>query len=78
MAKNSERGKVVIERERCKGCYLCISVCPNEIITISDTLNEQGYYPAESKDNGKSGKGCIACALCATICPDIAIEVYRE
>jgi 2-oxoglutarate ferredoxin oxidoreductase subunit delta len=78
MAKKNERGKVVINRERCKGCYLCISVCPNEAISISESLNQQGYYPVEPRDNGKSGKGCIGCALCAIICPDIAIEVYRE
>jgi 2-oxoglutarate ferredoxin oxidoreductase subunit delta len=78
MAKISERGKVIIDRERCKGCYLCISVCPNDVILISDSLNQQGYYPVEPRDNENSGKGCIACAMCATICPDIAIEVYRE
>jgi 2-oxoglutarate ferredoxin oxidoreductase subunit delta len=76
MAKKSERGSIVIDRERCKGCYLCISVCPNEIISISKTLNQQGYYPAEPKDSGDNAKGCIGCALCATMCPDIAIEVY--
>jgi len=79
MAKKMERGKIIIDGERCKGCYLCISVCPNEVISISGSLNQQGYYPVELKGNGNSdGKGCIACALCATICPDIAIEVYRE
>jgi 2-oxoglutarate ferredoxin oxidoreductase subunit delta len=78
MAKKSERGKVVINRERCKGCYLCMSVCPNEAIFISGSLNQQGYYPVEPRDNENNGKGCIGCALCAIICPDIAIEVYRE
>jgi 2-oxoglutarate ferredoxin oxidoreductase subunit delta len=78
MVKKSERGKVVINRERCKGCYLCISVCPNEAISISGSLNQQGYYPVEPRDIGNNGKGCIACAMCAVICPDIAIEVYRE
>jgi len=78
MAKKSERGRIIIDRERCKGCYLCISVCPNEVIVISQGLNQQGYYPAEPKEKVNDGKGCIGCAMCATICPDIAIEVYRE
>jgi 2-oxoglutarate ferredoxin oxidoreductase subunit delta len=78
MARKSERGKAVIDRERCKGCYLCISVCPREAISISSTLNQQGYYPVEPSNNGDNAQGCIACAMCALICPDIAIEVYRE
>jgi len=78
MVKKTGKGKITIDREICKGCYLCISVCPNEVIFISDRLNQQGYYPVEAKENQDNGKGCIACALCATICPDIAIEVYRE
>lgn len=78
MAKQIEKGRITIDRERCKGCYLCISVCPNEVIIISRNLNQQGYYPAEAVDKVNDGKGCIGCAMCATICPDIAIEVYRE
>jgi 2-oxoglutarate ferredoxin oxidoreductase subunit delta len=78
MANKKERGMITIDRERCKGCYLCISVCPNEVIVISQSLNQQGYYPAEPKKNLNGDKGCIGCAMCATICPDIAIEVYRE
>ena len=78
MAKNDIRGRVTIDREICKACYLCISVCPNEVISVSDRLNQQGYYPAEIKMKDNNNKGCAACSMCATICPDIAIEVYRE
>lgn len=78
MAKQTEKGRITIDRECCKGCYLCISVCPNEVITISRSLNQQGYYPVETLEKDKDGRGCIGCAMCATICPDIAIEVYRE
>jgi 2-oxoglutarate ferredoxin oxidoreductase subunit delta len=78
MVKKTNKGRITIDREICKGCYLCISVCPNEMILISNRLNQQGYYPVEMKIKNKNDKGCIACAMCATICPDIAIEVYRE
>ena len=78
MSKNPVRGRISIDGEYCKGCYLCISVCPNDIISISNGLNQQGYYPAEVKKDENSDRECIACAMCAIICPDIAIEVYRE
>ena len=77
MPKKTEGGRISIDREYCKGCYLCISVCPNNIIFISDVLNQQGYYPAELREDESPEKKCVACAICATICPDIAIEVYR-
>lgn len=76
--KKQKRGKITIDRELCKGCYLCVSVCPQEVISTSNKLNKMGYYPAEFKENRKKDKRCIGCAMCATICPDVAIEVYRE
>ena len=78
MTENKKKGSITIDREQCKGCYLCISVCPNDVICTSDTLNHQGYCPAEFKENENEGKVCAACAMCATMCPDVAIEVYRD
>jgi 2-oxoglutarate ferredoxin oxidoreductase subunit delta len=78
-AKKSPKGKITIDREICKGCQLCISVCPQHLIAVSDRLNQKGYYPAEVKETqGEEDRKCTGCALCATICPDVAIEVYRE
>jgi 2-oxoglutarate ferredoxin oxidoreductase subunit delta len=66
-------GKIVIDKERCKGCTLCVTVCPHNVITISDKANSKGYFPAEA-----TGPNCTGCANCAVVCPDCAIEVYRE
>ncbi len=76
--KKTKKGKITIDRELCKGCYLCISVCDQEVISASKKLNQKGYYPAEFKENKKKGNKCMACSMCAIICPDVAIEVYRE
>jgi len=80
MAKKNKTGKITIDEELCKGCYLCISVCPNNLIEVSDKLNQKGYYPAifTETDNNEKDRKCTGCTLCAIICPDIAIEVYRE
>ena len=29
--------------DKCKGCELCRSVCPKNIIAMSDTINSKGY-----------------------------------
>ncbi|MBQ2826216.1 MAG: 4Fe-4S dicluster domain-containing protein [Clostridia bacterium] len=67
--------KVTFNVDRCKGCGLCVTVCPKKIITLSSTnLNQKGYHPAEITDMSK----CIACAMCATMCPDTVIKVEKE
>ena len=66
-------GKVIINVERCKGCGLCVPVCPAGDISISQCSNSKGYFPAKA-DN----VNCTGCAMCALICPDAAIEVYCD
>ncbi|MFW6381716.1 MAG: indolepyruvate ferredoxin oxidoreductase subunit alpha [Bacillota bacterium] len=66
--------KVIIDSERCKGCHLCSTVCPVEIIEMAGNINSHGYHPARVVDQ----QSCISCGLCAKICPDLAITVYRE
>jgi 2-oxoglutarate ferredoxin oxidoreductase subunit delta len=75
------KGRIEINRERCKGCGLCITVCPKKKIEISPTLNTKGYYPAaflEEDIDDTEKIECTGCSMCAIMCPDIAIEVYRE
>lgn len=69
-------GKIVIDQERCKGCDLCIEVCPHKLIMGADFLNSKGYRPAVYKDGASCpGKGCMLCYL---VCPDVAIEIFKE
>jgi len=65
---------VVINKEGCKSCSLCIPECSRGIIKISEEINRMGYHPIYIEDMSK----CIGCTLCAIICPDSVIEVYRE
>ncbi|MFC1738994.1 ferredoxin family protein [Planctomycetota bacterium] len=66
-------GKITIDTERCKGCGLCVSVCPKNSIVISKNSNTTGFFPAETTNND-----CTGCAICAIICPDAIIKVYRD
>ncbi len=65
--------KPVVNQERCKGCEVCVSVCPKKIMVLQDFINEAGYHPAGCKDES----ACIGCAFCALMCPDAAIEVFK-
>lgn len=69
------KGKVTFDTDRCKGCELCMSVCPVKIIALDESAsNAKGYYPAAVRETDK----CIGCAFCAIICPDVVITVERE
>ena len=69
------RGTIVIDASRCKGCELCTSVCPKDLIHLADYFTPRGYRPAVLDD--PQGL-CTGCLLCSTICPDAGITVYRE
>ncbi len=68
--------RIVINKERCKACYLCVDECPKKLIKISEnTTNNLGNRVVEFCD---SEGECLGCAMCATRCPDMAISaVYR-
>lgn len=66
--------KVSFRLDRCKGCGLCVSVCPKKIVILDmDTLNDKGYHPAAVSDMSQ----CIGCTFCATICPDCVITIEK-
>ena len=73
MAKS--KGMIVIHENRCKGCQLCISVCPTDILEIADDrFNTLGYRPIEICKPDV----CTGCGVCAVICPDVVFDVYRQ
>ena len=67
---------ITIDAERCKGCRLCIAICPKEIIGLASHINRMGYTPAAVIE-GKANE-CTGCTACAIMCPDTAISVYRH
>lgn len=71
MAK--KRGKVTIDREMCKGCYLCINSCPFDVLEADTQPNATGTYPVIATHMDK----CTACGNCYQVCPDVCIEVYE-
>jgi ferredoxin len=42
MTKKTKKGKITINRERCKGCHICIETCPNEMIEVDETPQQEG------------------------------------
>ena len=69
------KGTVLVDVDRCKGCELCTTVCPQGVLHMGKQhFNARGYRPVELVD--PEGK-CTGCTLCALICPDVVLTVYR-
>lgn len=69
------KGKLIFRKDRCKGCELCIPVCPERILQIDEeNINIKDYHPIMCIDMAR----CIGCGNCALMCPDGAINVYIE
>ena len=67
------RFHVSFNRDKCKGCELCVSACPKKILSLDKSVNAKGYRPAGITDEG----ACIGCQSCAMMCPDLCISIYE-
>ncbi|MDR3334278.1 MAG: 4Fe-4S dicluster domain-containing protein [Treponema sp.] len=72
-----KKGKVVIDREVCKGCFLCIRACHYGLLEQDTQPNALGIYPSKVVYESK-GEKCIACGNCFQVCPDMCITIYEE
>src|SRR5262245_6022914 len=69
-----EQGRIEIRADECKGCGLCIHVCPVHCLALQETLNRLGYTAATYL-----GHGCTGCSICFYVCPEPGVlTVLRQ
>ena len=56
---------MTIREEACRGCEMCVDICPTEVIAF-DVDN--------AKASVKTADDCIACLSCDYVCPSGAIS----
>lgn len=57
--------KIVVRREWCKGCRICVEFCPEDVLGLD----------LEDKIVVLNEEACTSCRLCELRCPDFAIEL---
>ncbi len=57
-----------INRDWCKGCSICVELCPKKVLDLDD----------QDKASASQPQNCICCKLCELRCPDLAIEIETQ
>lgn len=58
-----------IDQELCNGCGICVGVCPEDVLRISEETGKAVIkYPED----------CVACWACESFCPVECIKVTKE
>ena len=62
---------MTIREEACRGCEMCVDVCPTDVLSFSAESRKAEVLRVED---------CIACLSCSYLCPSGAIshENYHE
>lgn len=60
-----ETRPVRVFEEWCKGCGICVSFCPKDVLALSHHGKAYVAHPQR----------CIQCRLCEQLCPDFAVSV---
>ncbi len=74
--------KPVIELKYCKGCNVCVYMCPKKCFSKGADISERGYFaavvssPENCFNHGHTEK--LICELCVLSCPDQAISWKPE
>ena len=74
-----EEGYPEIIHDKCRGCSICVDVCPRNLIR---PFPRDGVFVAcSSKDKGAvtrkiCSNGCIGCGRCVRACPSDAISLF--
>jgi len=67
------KGAVVVDKEACKGCGVCMEACPHDVLAFNKDVNSKGYHYSYMEN----ADACVGCANCGVVCPDTCIIVYR-
>jgi len=72
---HARRYSLTLNKILCKGCEICMAICPREAITIIKTPKKDGEKAKPPKIDISPQK-CSYCGMCEPICPFAALQVH--
>lgn len=78
------RARTKIDEKYCKGCNICVAICPVDVYVEGEALSSRGYIVPVIKnaercmDAGRGPGEKKKCELCVYVCPDQAIGWENE
>ena len=74
MSRTEAAITIVIDEEICKGCGLCVDICPRKAMGLADHINSRGFHPAVLRNP----ENCTGCTQCALMCPDACMRILKR
>ena len=65
--------KIKLNGSWCKGCGLCIEICPKNVYDRESKVSTKGFREIIIKNPDT----CNQCQLCELLCPDLAITIEQ-
>ena len=66
--------KIYMDETYCKGCGICVAMCPMDVYEQNDRISDKGYLLVDIVHPEK----CIGCGNCELYCPDHVILIEEE
>mgnify|MGYP005845324361 CR=1 FL=1 len=67
--RKAKRPRIVVNERWCKGCGICIAMCPVQVFDAE---------PVTGKARLAQPERCTGCGNCELYCPDYAISLYWD
>ncbi|MFV2015866.1 MAG: ferredoxin family protein [Candidatus Heimdallarchaeota archaeon] len=71
-----ETTTILIQNQLCKGCELCVTFCPEDILEMGTELNTKSYFFPHAIPNKEAN--CKQCRNCERVCPELSIFLLSE
>jgi ferredoxin len=70
---HKNKGMLLIDREKCTGCTLCVIDCPTKALVIDQNSEKDSYQLLFRRE------ACTACGVCEKSCPEHCLQfIERE
>ena len=72
MVMHARHYSLILDKNKCVGCGICMEICPREAIEVTRTTKAEGEE-AKTPTVAINKEKCSYCGICEVICPFAAL-----